>query len=147
MATAKKSRAEKPPAHPILKKKLPTNLAQCADLLYESRETRLSLQKVPKAIEEQEKELKAFIIDTLPKSQADGITGKLAHAEIKREEVPSVKSWEELFTWIKKGKGIERFAVLGRAINKEAVEELWADKQKVPGVETFTVVKVSCTKK
>lgn len=147
MAAATKSRAVKKPAHPILKKKLPTNLAQCADLLYESRETRLQLQKVPKAIEDQEKELKNYIIDQLPKSKADGITGKLAHAEIKREDVPSIESWDDLFTWIKKGKGVERFAVLGRTLNKEAIEELWAAKQKVPGVKTFTVVKVSCTKK
>jgi len=144
---AAKPKAEKKPKHPILKNKLPEGLAQCADLLYESRETRLVLQKVPKAIEEQEKKLKNYLIDNLPKSKADGITGKKAHAEIKKEEVPSVKNWDELFAWIKKGNGVERFAVLGRTIKAEAIQELWDDKKVVPGVETFTVIKVSCTKK
>lgn len=126
--------------------KLPKTLAACADLAYEDRARRLVIQRSADSIEAEEKALKAHLIENLPKSEASGVSGKVANAKVETKQVPSVKDWEALFAWIKKQRGTTGFHVLGRTIAGEAIQELWEAGKKVPGVEPFTVVKLSLTK-
>jgi hypothetical protein len=124
--------------------KLPKTLAQCADMLYEKRAERLAVQKEVDRIATEEGLLREHLINNLPKSQATGIEGKVARAKIETKDVPQVTNREELQRYIKKH---NRFDLLQNRLSESAVLEMWADKKTVPGVGSFTVVKVSCTKK
>lgn len=123
--------------------KLPKTLGACADLLYTTRQRRLEMQKEVDALEEQEKQIKAHVINTLPKSDAKGVTGKVANVKVESEEVPTVTDWEAFYKYVSKNKA---FDMLQRRINPKAIEERLEAKKKVDGIGSFTLVKVSCTK-
>lgn len=123
--------------------KVPKSLAVAADQLYQLRNDRLALAKVVEAMEKQEKALKNYLIENLPKSQASGVAGKLARATIKVEEVPQLKEHNKFFAYVKKH---DRFDLMQRSLNKSAVMELIEQGKKVPGIELFPVVKVSLNK-
>lgn len=127
----------------LKKFKVPKTLAQCADLAYELRERRLAVSKQADNIEVAEKLLKEHLIQNLPKSEASGVAGKTARAKIEKKDVPRVADKKKLLAHIKK---TGDFDLLQAAINTAAVQERWDAKKKVPGVESFTVVKVSLTK-
>lgn len=141
MPAAKK---KQPKLHSILVDKLPTQAAVAADLLYNTRQERLALQKIPDALDDQEKALKNWFIETLPKSDATGIAGKVARVSVSADTfVPSVTEWPKVFAWILKNK---RYDFLMRQLNAKAVQEFWDSGKEIPGVEKFRVVKVSCVK-
>lgn len=123
--------------------KLPKTLAGCADLLYTTRQKRLDTQKQADDLEGQEKLLKAHLIDNLPKSEALGVSGKVAHVLIVTKQEPQVKDWDVLYAHIKK-KGA--FHLMNRALNKASVREQMEAGKVVPGVEMFTAVTVSLKK-
>ncbi len=125
------------------KLKLPKTLAECADLLYQKRLDRLAQQAIVDAMELEERDLREWIILQLPKSQATGVSGKVANAKIEQKVVPQVKDWDKLYAYIKRTAG---FDLLNRAVNKKAVEARWLAKKDVPGVEAFNTLAVSCTK-
>ena len=129
---------------PMLKipSKLPTNVAQCADLLYMVTHARLELQHKVTKLAEVESKLEGYIIDNLPKSQASGISGRVAHVQITTKVVPRVEDWDKLYAHIKKTKAWD---LLQRRINTGAVKERWENQKDIPGVGTFNVVSVSCT--
>ena len=136
--------AEKPtpaPKKPAFK--VPKTIGACADLLYTTRGTRLLIQKDAQALETQEKALKEHIIDTLPKSEASGVAGKLARVAVETSEVNQVEDWDKFYAYIKK---TGFFHLLGRSIKQEAIDEILASGKKIPGIKKFNVVKVSCTK-
>ena len=58
--------------------KFPKKIGTCADKLYKLRQDRLAQQKIVDALQEEESALKTHIINTLPKSEASGVSGKLA---------------------------------------------------------------------
>jgi hypothetical protein len=122
---------------------IPKTLGACADRLYKLREERSKIQKTIDKLEKEEKEIKEHLINTLPKSSADGITGKVARATIKVKVVPSAKDWSAVYKFILKTKD---FSLLGRRLSDAAVRERWEAGKKVPGVEPFNVVSVSVTK-
>ena len=130
--------------------KIPKNLAQCADRLYNVRIERLTqsrkLDAVLEPLKLEETALRTHLIDTLPKSEAAGITGKVCNATITSKDVPQVKDWDAFYAFIKKENA---FHLLGRAINAEAVEEMQehkGKKWKMPGMGTFKVINVSLKK-
>ena len=100
--------------------------------------------------------LSDHLIDELPKSQAAGITGRVARATITTKTVPSLKDFEALCRWVlkesarhakrKDGLELEPFSVFTRALSAEAVAERWDLGLVVDGVEPFTVVSVSLNK-
>lgn len=148
MATRKTSPAvtptEKPAAVP--KKapfKIPKTIGACADLLYTTRGTRLLIQKDAQALETQEKALKEHIINTLPKSEASGVAGKLARVAVETSEVNQVEDWDKFYAYVKK---TGFFHLLGRMIKQEAIDEILASGKTIPGIKKFKVVKVSCNK-
>ena len=128
-------------------KTLPKKLAQCADLLYLARQERLEVQKRVDAIQELEVRLKDRIIAELPKSEASGISGRVARAQFDRKSVPQVSEeaggWPAFYAFVAREKA---FDLLQRRLNEAAVKERWENKKRVPGVTAFHVVTVSCTK-
>lgn len=122
---------------------IPGTLAECADLLYETRDERLAEQKKVDEIEAFEKALKAHLIDNLPKSNASGVAGKVANAKIVAKMVPTLKDWKKLEAHIKK---TGDFDLIQHRLSSEAIFSRWEDKKKVPGVEAFQTFSVSVTK-
>jgi hypothetical protein len=123
--------------------KLPRSPAQCADLLYQTREQRLKVQKEVDRLQAQETALKEFFIATLPKSQATGIAGRLARVQTSTHTVPVVEDWEAFYKFVRKEKN--GFVFLQRRLSEAPVLERWEAKKQVPGIGRFNAVKVSCT--
>lgn len=129
---------------PVAKFTLPKSLAGAADKLYEIRQARLALQKEVDAMEGRERQLREYLIDNLPKSQASGITGRIAHAEIETKVIPQVQDWDAFYKFILKTKD---FSLMQRRLNDGAIKEHWEAKKVVPGVGKFNAKVVSITKK
>lgn len=126
-----------------MKFKLPKSLAKCADLLYETRAARLELQKQVDELKKNEAELKDHLINSLPKSDASGVSGKVANAKITKKTIPQVEDWEAVQKYIKR---TNAFDLLQRRLSAPAVTERWDAGKTVPGVTKFIAVDVSCTK-
>ena len=123
--------------------KFPKTLGACADALYEVRQARLDLQKKVDALSEQETALREHIIQTLPKSQASGVAGKLARVTVVTKDVPQVKDWDKLYAHVKK---TGQFELLQRRLSDSAFKERQEAGKTVPGVELFRAVTVSINK-
>lgn len=121
----------------------PKTLGACADKLYELKAKRSAAQKVADAIEEEEKALKEHIINTLPKSEANGVAGKLCRVTVVIKEVPQVKDWDAFYKHVKK---TGDFDLLQRRLSDAAVKLRWDAKKKVPGVDVFNAVSLSMNK-
>lgn len=125
------------------KLKLPKSLAACADALYETKQQRLAAQNEIKPLAAFETELKDYLINNLPKSQAEGISGRAANAKIVRKEIPKIEDEKKVLAFARKPGNEDLIKV---SINMEAVQARWDAGKKVPGVGSFTVVTVSSTK-
>jgi hypothetical protein len=123
--------------------KFPKTIGACADRLYQLRQKRLEQQKLVAAIEEEEKALKEHIIQTLPKSEATGASGKVANVKVVPKTVPQVKDYDKFYAYVAKNK---RFDLLQRRLNDKAIQDMWDNKKQVPGIEPFQTSTVSCTK-
>ena len=121
----------------------PKTLGACADKLYKLRQKRLEQQKKVQEIEKEEKALKAHIIETLPKSKASGISGKVARVSVITKKIPQVKDWETFYRHVKR---TGNFELLQRRVSDAAVKERWEDGKKVPGVDHFNAVTISINK-
>lgn len=124
--------------------KIPKTLGGCADKLYQLRAERQALNRRARAIEDEEKAIKTRLIDTLPKSQADGVVGRTARAQVVTRVVAQVRDWDKFYKYVLKTKD---FSLMARKPNEAAIKERWENKQKVPGASPFQAVKVSVTKK
>lgn len=123
--------------------KLPKTLAACADALYETKAQRLAAQNEIKPLGEFEKLLKDHLINNLPKSQAEGISGKVSNAKIVRKEVPAIEDERKFLAYAKKPGNEDLVKIVP---NMEAIQARWDNNKAVPGVGKFTVVTVSSTK-
>ena len=121
----------------------PTNLAVCVDLLYTTRQQRLDIQEQVDALKAKETALREHLINTLPKSDATGIAGKLARATIVTKVEPQVEDWDEFFTWVSKTKAWD---CLQRRISAPAIRARWEAKKVVKGMGSVNVVSVSLNK-
>ena len=138
--------------------KIPKNLAQVADMLYDVRQRRLAMQKEVDLLAADEAQLREHLINNLPKSEASGIAGKVARAAIEMKEVVEFKAenWPKLYAYIaaeyaahlKKKDGMQdsAFALLQRRISDGTAKELLEAKVKLPGMKIGKVPTVSLTK-
>lgn len=123
--------------------KIPKQLGLCADLLYKTKTARLAAQKVVDELARQESLLKQHLIDTLPKGEASGVSGKVARVSIGSKDVPQAENWDLLYAYIKK---TNSFDLLQRRLSDAAVGERLDAKVKIPGIKLFKVVTVSLNK-
>lgn len=126
-----------------VKYKFPKAMGACADKLFELRAKRLAMQKEVDAVEAEEKALKEHIINTLPKSEASGVAGKLARVTVGIKEVPQVKDWAAFYAYVKK---TGSFDLMQKRLTDGAIKERWEAGKEVPGVEHFNAVSVSINK-
>lgn len=123
--------------------KPPKSLALCADMLYTLRDERLAVSKQAAAIGEKESILREYLINNLPKSNASGISGKVANVTISTETVPSVSDKKKFLAYVKR---TGAFDLITSSMNTKAIRDRWDDGKSVPGIGQFNVVKVSVTK-
>lgn len=123
--------------------KFPKTMAACADQYYLLRERRLAEQKKVDAIEAEEKAIKEHIINTLPKSEASGVAGKVARVTVVKKVVAQVKDWDKFFKYIKK---TGEFDLMQRRVSDSAVQERWEAGKTVAGVESFNALTLSVNK-
>lgn len=146
MTTAKTASSSKLPPKPK-PAKLPKSLGLCVDKLHDAREARLEIEKLAKEYKAEETRIHDHIIDNLSKSEDGGAVGKRFKAIVKKEAKPRIADDKKFYAFIKKN---DAFDMLNRAINVAAWRERMDDpkfKNKgVPGVESFTAVKLSVTK-
>ena len=117
--------------------KLPKTMAECADLAYTLREERYAIQRQAKEVAEKEALLREHIIQNLPKSQASGVSGKVANAKVETDTVP------KFLAYVKK---TGDFDLMTTSMNASAVKARWENKKKVPGIGETQIVKLSLTK-
>lgn len=123
--------------------KAPKTIGACADRLYTLKSEKSKAQAAVDKLDAEEKFIKNHIINTLPKSEATGVAGKLARVTVITAEVPQVKDWTAFYAYVKK---TNSFDMLQRRLSEAAVRERWDSKKAVPGVEAFAVTKVSLNK-
>jgi len=121
--------------------KFPKSMAACADLLYDKRQERLAADKVAAALKAEENDLVEYIINNLPKDSG-GAVGKHHKVETYNAEKLVVADWDKFYAYIKR---TGRFELMQKRLSEGAAQELFDDKKNVPGVEPFTVVKISLT--
>ncbi len=123
--------------------RIPDTLGKCADMLYKVRERKAGISRALRELESFEKALKDHIIDSLPKSQATGVAGKLARVTVVTKEVPTVTDWEKVHNYVLETKN---FDVLQRRLSEGVVRDIEANVGPIPGVGKFTTISVSCVK-
>ncbi len=123
--------------------KFPKSMGLCADKLYELRNKRIEEQKKIDLLETEEKALKAYIIDNLPKSEQTGASGKVANVKIVTKEVPQIADLEAFYGYVRKSK---RSDLLQKRLNDSAIKEMLDDGKNIPGIQTFKAITVSLTK-
>lgn len=123
--------------------KIPKNVAACADRLYQCKLERAAKQREADLLEEEEKALKEYLINTLPKGQASGTSGKVASAYVYTKPIPQVKDWKKFYQYVSRNNAYD---LLQKRLSVEAINERLDAKKKIPGVEIFNAVTVSCTK-
>ncbi len=123
--------------------KLPKTLGACADRLFAIKEAKGELERKISVLDDERKAIEERLIAELPKSDAGGVLGKLCKAVITRKDVPTVKDWDPFYAYVLRTKD---FSLLQRRVGELAIKERWDAGETVPGVEPFTVVKVSVTK-
>lgn len=101
--------------------KIPTALAKCADMLYELERERYALQKQIEEMKKKESALTEHLINNLPKSDATGVSGKIARAVIKEREIVELIGTET-----------DRFALVYAYILKNAKKDpgVWSLMQR-----------------
>lgn len=124
------------------KLKIPKSMGACADLLYDMKQERLAAERVVDAMKNNENILLTHIIDNLPKGDT-GACGKHHKAVVYTESIPRVEDWDKTYAYIKRHNAFE---LLQRRLNAAAVKERLEDGKQIPGVGSFSVVKVSLTK-
>ncbi len=129
---------------PVLK--IPKSLALAVDMYYSKREERLAKQREVDALEADEKMLKEHLINSIPKSNATGIAGKLCAVSVVQKDIPQVADWDKFYEYVAKNRTKGGFAMLSRSLSATAVKEVWEAGKEVPGVGHFTAVTLSVHK-
>jgi hypothetical protein len=123
--------------------KLPRSLPAAADRLFTVKKERLAQQKIVDRLREEQTAIEDFIINNLPKSEASGVAGRVARAQLGKKIIPTIENWEKLCAFVKKHNAFELFQ---RRLNEGAATERTEAGKPVPGIGSFTRVTVSCTK-
>jgi hypothetical protein len=149
-----KSETTTPAAKAITGFKIPTSLAQCADLLYKLEKERYALQHQAEDLKKKETLLTEHLINNLPKSDATGVVGKVARAVIKEREIVELIGtetdrfalvYEYILKNARKDPGV--WSLMQRRLGEAAAKELVAaGKGKLIGAKMGKVPVVSLSK-
>lgn len=129
------------------KEKIPTTLGEAADQLYKLRQKRLEIEKKAEELKEQEKLLREYLLENLPKHGADGIAGKLCRVNIVVKEIPIAEDWDAVHDYVRRNASKGGFAILQKRLNVSAVREILASGKTIPGIGVMEQKDLSVTKK
>lgn len=121
-------------------------LGALVDLLKETSEVRLEINKLAKEFEEFEKKLKLYFIQELPNQKgagATGIAGKKYRVQLQDKVSYNIAGSEEFYAYVKKNNA---FDLLTRAVSAPAVEARLDSGKNIPGLGEFRYKSVSLTK-
>lgn len=131
-------RLKKPPA----KAAPAAKLGKVIDRLYQAREQRLAAQREVDALKKQEDAVKQEVIAALNAEQLTGSKGRIASVTITPKVVPRAnpEKWNDIFTWaVQHG----HHALLYKRLSSEAFADLIEAGERVPNVESTTVLDLS----
>lgn len=126
------------------KLKVPASVGAAVDFLYATREKRKMFEAQAAAVKEEETEIETQIFNKFKKADLDGARGKQAQASVSSSDVPTLDDWDAFAEHLKKNPA--DLDMLQRRLAIEAVRARWSDKIVVPGVGTFTKIKLTLTK-
>ena len=122
-------------------KPLPKNLGMCADFYHEVQQLRLAMEKEVATIQARESEIREHIIENL--AVGDKAKGSFYKALVTSDEKPTPDDWAAIYDYVYR---YDRYDLLAKKLNAKAVEKIWDEGEKVPGVKVFHAKKVSITK-
>ena len=122
----------------------PEDLGACIDKYYQLRAQRLNLEKEVKERKRTERAYMEHIIASLKAANMANGGGGVANASIKEVEMPTPKNWPEIWEFVKAN---DAWDILQKRLSGKAVQERWDQDIMIPGIETFTKVSLSLTKK
>lgn len=119
----------------------PKNLAACADAYYEKREARLAKEREAAVLQKEESACREYLINSLPKSQASGISGKLARVLVEDKEIIVMEDWPAFYEYMRKNsaKNPGVWSMMQRRVNEAAIREVLDAGKPVPGAKKGTV--------
>jgi hypothetical protein len=90
--------------------------------------------------------LKEYLINALPKSDAQGISGKLCRVTVKMKTTYQAKNWDAVWAYCVKNAKKGGFAILQKRLSTEAVGEVFAKGSKIDGIEPYNYPDLSINK-
>lgn len=124
------------------KLKIPATPGAAIDFLHKTRLARKKLEAQAELVKADEDRIEEELFAKFKKADLEGARGKLAQASISRSDVPTLEDWDKLQRHVQ---ATGEFDLLHRRVSTEAVRARWADKKVVPGVGTFTKIKLHLT--
>lgn len=126
--------------------KIPTSIAQAVDLYGETKKKRLEKEKEAEVLADQEKLLKNHLIESIPKSDATGVAGKIWRVAVMLKERVIVDSenggWDAIAAWAKKNK-LAPHEFMQKRLNEAVFKERLAAGKKIDGVRVDTYSDIS----
>lgn len=125
---------------------IPNTLGEGADRLYALRARRYELGRQIREVEAEEAAIKEFVINTLDKNGASGVSGKVANVRVKVEDVPVVVDWDAFYTYVKE---TSSFDMLQKRANTKAIRDRIEDNTDFAikaGIGVYSNVSISLTK-
>ena len=116
---------------------------KAADELYKLKEKISKAKAAWDELDSQRKELEAWIIENLPKSDTTGVSGKLAVVKVVTKVEPTITDWDAFYKYISRTKSWE---FLQKRLGSKAIKERWEMGKTIPGVGEFNSISVSLTK-
>lgn len=107
------------------------------------REERIELQKQVDALEAEEKALQQQVIEALQRARNKSVSNGDRLFQIVTTNEPQVDDWNVLYKHIL---STGHFELLHRRINSKAIKERWDEEEKIPGIGSIPVTKLSDTK-
>lgn len=123
--------------------KVPKTLGACADRLYAIRAEKSVVKKQLDELDAEYKLIKEYLIETLPASDASGVSGNEARASIVVKPKPVAEDWGAFYKYMSRTKSYD---LLQKRFSEPAVKARWEDGKKIPGVGVFQAKDVSVTK-
>jgi len=115
-------------------------LAVLVDAYNLKRIERLALKKEVDALEKQEQEVKALLIQALKNAGATAHGGKTAIVKLVTKNEPTAGDWDKLYAHIR---STGEFELLYRRINPASIKERKDLGVEVPGIEWFPTESLS----
>ena len=121
-----------------------SNIGQMIDVLYETREERLALERAADVLKKVETQLSNDIVKGLSAVDLKAGRGDRANFSFKKEEVPNVTNWPVLFKFVAT---TGEFGLLQKRISIPVWKSFKEENELIiPGTEVFELTKVSLTK-